>query len=356
MINLKIIRSSKQEKSKKSLFVFLFIGILAVFYAEVNSGSSPLWFVNPWGLIIVFWLYFSHLLFYVNVAIRKNRVSLSQLYLLGCLVGLYEGPITKVLYHGYPNGDPASVVFMGFAVLEFIMLVFFWHPIFSFLLPVIVFELLSLDYLQKNAIHSWLEDSVFFTRPRLAKFIFMTIAFIGATFLASNTGFDYGIILFAGLGNFIMLMILKWFNLNNQNLKGIQSLYLSNKWFIIVFIYLILLYTITFSFLETQYIPQLYTLALTGLIYIFILGLFFISPITLKSKSIKVAPLDYNKIIQYSWILWIIFLLIIPITAGPFSIFFLFLYLSLLGFGLLLFFSRFLWIFKRSNSRSVINN
>ena len=153
-----------------TLKVLLFIGILSVFYAEVNSGSSPTWFANPWGIVIVFSLYLGHLLFYVNIAIRTERVSLSQLYLLGCLVGLYEGPITKVLWHGYPS-QTASLFFLGFAVTEFIMLVFFWHPIFSFMLPVIIYELLSLDYLKKHEMHSWLEQTIFFTSPRLSKFL-----------------------------------------------------------------------------------------------------------------------------------------------------------------------------------------
>lgn len=332
------------ENTKTPLSAFLFIGIVSVFYAEVNSGSSPTWFANPWGLLVVFWLYFAHLLFYVNIAIRKNRVSLSQLYLLGCLVGLYEGPITKVLWHGYP-GQTATYFFLGFAVLEFIMLVFFWHPIFSFLLPVVIFELLSLDYLRTNSIHSWLEDSFLFTRPRLSKFIFVLIAIIGATFLSTNAGFNLEIILVSGLGNFILLILLKKHNLNSNKLKGIQSLYLSSKWFKIVFIYLVLLYSVTFVFLGAEYMPQTYTLVLTALIYLFILSMFFISPAKVKSEAFRIASVDYSQLIQNSWIIWLILVLIFPFIAGIISVELILLYLCLLIFGLILFISRIVWIF-----------
>ncbi len=333
------------QKIKTPLTVFLFIGVLSVFYAEVNSGSSPIWFIQPWGLLVVFWLYFAHLLFYVNIAIRKNRVSLTHLYLLGCLVGLYEGPITKVLYHGYPSGDTPAVMFLGFAVIEFIMLVFFWHPIFSFMLPVIVFELLSVDNLQKNLSHSWLEDSFFFTRPRFTKFVFITIAVIGAVFLSVNADFKVVIILFSGIINFLILILLKRKNINNESLKGIKTLYLSKKWFLIVFLYLVILYSLTFAFIGSENIPQPYTLLLTGLIYLFILSLFLMSPEKLELKSFYTPPFDYNKIIQYSWTLWLILLVIFPFLTGPVSVALIFLYLLLVGFGLLLFINRVIAVF-----------
>ena len=342
-INFFLLIRLKVQNAKTPLSVFLFIGVLSVFYAEVNSGSSPLWFANLWGLLLVFWLYFAHLLFYVNIALRKNRISLSQLYLLGCLVGLYEGPITKVLWHGYP-GQTATYFFLGFAVLEFIMLVFFWHPIFSFLLPVVIFELLSVEYLQTNSLYSWLEDSIFFTRPRLSKFIFVVIAFIGATFLSVNTLFNIEIILLSGLGNFILLILLKKYNLRSNRLHGIQSLYLSNKWFTIVFIYLVLLYSFAFMFLEAIYIPQMYTLVLTAVIYLVILGMFFISPKKVKHESFKTVPTNYSQLIQYSWIIWLIFLLIFPFIAKIASTELILLYLLLLVFGLILFINRLFWV------------
>ena len=353
-----LLQSHNKENFKTPLSIFLFIGFLSVFYAEVNSGSSPIWFLNPWGLLVVFWLYFAHLLFYLNVAIRKNRMSLSQLYLLGCLVGLYEGPITKVLYHGYPSGDTPAVMFLGFAVFEFIMLVFFWHPIFSFLLPIVFFELLSLDYLHANSMHSWLEDSMFFTRPRLSKFILIAIAFIGATFLSVNAGFNIGLILLTGIANVIILIYLKKYNLESNRLKGAQSLYLSSKWFKIFFIYLVLLYSITFIALSPENIPQTSTLILTAFIYLFILILFFLSPVKLKLKSFIVSPLDYTELIQYSWILWLIFLLIFPFIAGAISIELVLMYLFLLGFGVILFLSRAFWVvsckFRKNKNNEIL--
>ncbi len=343
MIYLEKLNTMSTIASRAPLSILLFIGILSVFYAEVNSGSYPLWFSNPWGLLIVFWLYFAHLLFYVNIALRTKRVSLTQLYLLGCLVGLYEGPITKVLWHGYP-GQTASTFFLGFEVFEFMMLVFFWHPIFSFLLPIVFFELLSLKYFQDNQMSSWLQNTIFFSKPRLAKFLLLAIAFIGATFLSVNGHFNLPIILFSGIINVGLLTLLRWHNTKTHKLKGIQSLYLSNKWFGIVIIYLILLYTLTFIFLAPEYIPQTITLVLTGLIYIFIFIIFLLSPVNKKFEHYSISPLDYNKLIQYSWILWLVFLVMFTFIAGTISVELILLYLFLLVFGTILFITRILKI------------
>ena len=333
------------ENKKTPLYIFIFIGILSVFYAEVNSGSSPIWFINPWGILVVFFLYWAHLLFYVNIAIRTNRVSLSQLYLLGCLIGLYEGPITKVLYNGYPNAETApAIMFLGFAVLEFIMLVFFWHPIFSFLLPVIIFELISVENLQQYSIHSWLEDSFFFTKPQLTKIIAIAIAVVGAVFLTVNSKFFFALLFFSGLGNLLLLFLFKKLVSQSEKNFGIQTLLLSNKWLKIVLVYLVFLYISMFFIIPSDPIPQIFPLILTGIIYLLILGLFLLSPIKLKIKSLTKPQLNYNRLIRNSWLIWFLLILILPVIPGITSVVLVIVYLFLLFFGLFIFLTRVIWI------------
>ena len=120
--------SSPQKRIK--IISFLLVGTLSVFFTEVFAGSSPLWFIDSWGIFMVFPLYSMHLIFFLNVAFRIKRTSLGHLYLLGVLIGLYESWITKVLWAGYPGAEaPLMGTFLGIAILEFSVLVFFWHPI-----------------------------------------------------------------------------------------------------------------------------------------------------------------------------------------------------------------------------------
>ena len=132
---------------------------------------------------------------------------------------------------------------------------------------------------------------------------------------------------------------------------------LSSKWLKVVFIYLVLLYSLTFIALSPEKIPQTYTLILTVLIYLFIVVIFLLSPVKLKSKVFSMPPLDYTKLIQYSWILWLVFLLIFPFIAGAISIELVLMYLFLLGFGVILFLSRIFWVvsckFRKSKTIDV---
>lgn len=111
---------------RTKLIMFLLVGTLSVFFTEVFAGSSPLWFTDLWGILMVFQLYFMHLIFFLNIAYRTKRTSLVHLYLFGVLIGLYESWITKVLWAGYPGAEaPVMGILLGIAILEFSVLVFF---------------------------------------------------------------------------------------------------------------------------------------------------------------------------------------------------------------------------------------
>jgi hypothetical protein len=130
---------------KRNVWAVLLAGALSMFFAEVVAGSSTLWFIDPWALLTTYPLYLAHLLFYLNLAHKKNRFSLPHLYLWGMLFALYEAPITQVLWKGYMNeAEGARIVFLGVASIEFIVLVLFWHPIMSFMLPVLFYEALAI--------------------------------------------------------------------------------------------------------------------------------------------------------------------------------------------------------------------
>lgn len=85
-----------------------------------------------------------HTVFFLSLAIKYKKTSIRQLYWFGVLFGLYEAVITKVLWQGYMHETgPALGRILGVASIEFPLLVFFWHPIFSFILPILTYQILS---------------------------------------------------------------------------------------------------------------------------------------------------------------------------------------------------------------------
>lgn len=114
------------------------VGVLSGYWAEVTCGSSPLIFASPWGLIVTLPLYSVHLWAIGGAALRRGRNQLICLYLAGTVFGLYEAYITKVLWAPPWNAHP--IRFGGVALLEFLLLVFFWHPVMAFVIPVLTAE------------------------------------------------------------------------------------------------------------------------------------------------------------------------------------------------------------------------
>ncbi|MHA1615039.1 MAG: hypothetical protein ACTSYJ_09355, partial [Candidatus Thorarchaeota archaeon] len=129
------------KKGSSLLAIFLF-GFLSMIFAEVFSGASPLWFLGIWGWFVTLPLYWAHALLLLNLAMKYERTSLTQLYLWGVIFGLYEGWMTKVIWAGYMGDIPAYGVFLGFAVGEFFVIALFWHALFSFIIPILVFQII----------------------------------------------------------------------------------------------------------------------------------------------------------------------------------------------------------------------
>lgn len=123
----------------------LYLGFVVLVSAEMFSGSSagPKLF-TWWTWCVTFWVYFLHLFLFANLAVRTRRTSLRALYLWGVVYGIYEGPLTKVIWAGFGSqgefalaGDGFSGQLLGHGLVEMSM-VFLWHPVASFLLPLCV--------------------------------------------------------------------------------------------------------------------------------------------------------------------------------------------------------------------------
>ena len=113
-------------------------------FAEVFSGSQPLWPLDIGGWLLIYPLYSLHTIFLFLLALNLKKISLEGLYYMGMIFGLYESWITKVLWGGYFDvGKPLMQPILGIAILEFIVLVLYWHAIMSFIAPLIVYQIFT---------------------------------------------------------------------------------------------------------------------------------------------------------------------------------------------------------------------
>ena len=229
----------------KKAFSILLLGVLSMLFAEVFSGASTLWFVTWFGVFITLSLYLGHAVFFFNVAVRTNRTSLRQLYFFGMMFGLYEALITKVLFAGYPGSTgPMVGTFLGVAWGEFLTLVLFWHPVMSFIMPILVYELLSRDVLPGH------ERVLQKNRWTLVGVGMLVIA--GAAF--QSNGAKYNVLVSVGSTAGTLLIILVLHHLTRGKTR--QSLVLGTKGMVVLVVYLIALYGAFTAFVLTEKLPR----------------------------------------------------------------------------------------------------
>jgi hypothetical protein len=267
-----------------------------MFFTEVFAGSSPLWFISPWAILVTFPLYLVHLLFFLNVALRTKRTSIGHLYLFGVFIGLYESWITKVLWAGYPGTTgPIMGTVLGIAALEFSVLVFFWHPVFAFVLPILTFEALALSGGSHERSELIILRSHFASlkkNPKLLGFLTFS-AILGSGFLSLNTRNNVIKADLTILGSVLLISLLYQTARKNPSSFSIHSLQLGRKGMAAAAIFLALLYAFALPFLQPEKIPDspLPILAIGGF-YVLLASLFRISPSDKVSEDRTGAPVD----------------------------------------------------------------
>jgi len=234
--------------------------------AEVLSGASVLWFVTAWGWIVTLPLYMVHLVFLFSLAVLFRRTSLTSLYLWGVIFGLYESWITKVTWAGYIGSEPAGGTVLGFAPAEFLIIVLFWHPVMSFLLPLLLFETLSSSGADDAPLlpgHRWL-----LARGRRSIALFSGFALIGAAFLTMNSAYNAvsALVTLLGSAGIVAVLYKAVLKVSRDNFS-VYSLALKKKGLILAIIYLAALYILAFFVLVPEHIPPAPTILLTVLIY-----------------------------------------------------------------------------------------
>ena len=107
--------------------------------AEVLSMNDPIPWSHPMGYLLGYPVYGLHILVLGGLLYRFGRVRLVTIMCYGGLFGLYEAYLTKMVWTSL--GTALSAQIGGVHLLETLLLVFSFHPVMSFLLPLIIAEL-----------------------------------------------------------------------------------------------------------------------------------------------------------------------------------------------------------------------
>ncbi len=177
-------------------FFWLILGSFSVFFAEVTVGSDMFPFFLPIGILLTWPLYALHILVLGSIVLRRPWLRFASLYFAGCIFGLYEAYITKVLWNPPWNGEALRIG--GVALVETMLLVLFYHAVMAFIVPLAVAERLLTGSSQvvgtlKPRLARWMEEKWFVVVFAIACGVLQTVNSpsmlhtIGST--SSTTGF-----------------------------------------------------------------------------------------------------------------------------------------------------------------------
>lgn len=224
--------------TKRVRFILLvLLSLISVFFAEVISGSMRYPLFDLWGYFVVIPLYGLHtiiLLYILRGSIQNKKILFSTLYFGGVLFGLYEAYITKVLFVGL--SEDAFMV-LNIPIIDYIVLVFFWHPIFSFIIPVLVFEkiIAKTDYVYQGL-------PEFIKKILSKKFGILLIMILVGFFSAFNGMFDSLTLSELSLAVPILLIILWVYKKGHNNAYTLDDILPSKKGMLFGGLYLLVMY------------------------------------------------------------------------------------------------------------------
>ena len=259
-----------QSSQPKVLFARLLIGLIVLICAEVFSGASlhaGLW--SPWTLVVTYWLYFAHFFLFTTLAARTGRTSLSSLYLWGVLFGLYESWITKVIWHGYSGDGKFAMGQIGPYGFSEISMVFLFHPVASFILPLTVTCLLCPSLRRLFPELSW-----FTAKSSGARMVQIYLIFSFAPVMAMNSGGPLNLALNLAVAIILLLALLRFARPALTDSDGRRLVVFGCQGFAGLCVYLALLYGVAYAVLRPDGLPSVavqlctfvfYGLAIAGL-------------------------------------------------------------------------------------------
>ena len=290
----------------RKLVFWLLLGLLSVILAEVTCASSPYPFFDGWGLLVVTPLYTLHTLFLAGLIYQRKSVSLPVLLLAGMLFGLYEALITKVIWD--PTwGDKASMA-GGVAWLQTSVLVFFWHPWFAFIFPLLFGEVLF-----------WASDEVSAALPafmqKKAKWLWpMLLAALCGVNQGANTASIHSALLstLEALGVFLLFSGL-WKIVSKCQPLSMRNLLPKGRELVWIGILLGLLYALSIPLIRPESLPR------SAGPYLIIGGIYLFTILVLYSnlKKVNVAiPVIQPTARRFPWVKLGLFVLVYLVFAA----------------------------------------
>lgn len=126
----------------KALFWFL-LATLSMAIPEVGTMNDPIPWSHAGGWLIGYPVYGLHILFLAGIMYRWPLGGFLTLMAYGGLFGLYEGYMIKQLWN--PSWAPEVTQNIGgVRILHTHFLVFWVHPLFAFVVPLVLSEMLAL--------------------------------------------------------------------------------------------------------------------------------------------------------------------------------------------------------------------
>ena len=254
-----------ENRGSAVVFARLLVGLIVLICAEVFSGASlrmGLW--HPWTLLLTYWLYFAHFFLLTTLAVRTGRTTLSCLYLWGVLFGLYESWITKVIWSGYNGDGKFAMGHIGPYGFSEISMVFIYHPVASFILPLAVACLLC------PSLRRLFPELAWFTGKTWgARIVQVYLVFSFAPTMAMNSGGPINLAANLAVAIILLLALLRLARPALSSSDGRPIVVFGRRGFAGLCIYLALLYGVAYVALRPEARPsvgvQLFTFVFYGL-------------------------------------------------------------------------------------------
>jgi hypothetical protein len=259
-----------EKPRPKVLFARLLVGWIVLICAEVFSGASlqiGLW--NPWTVLVTYWLYFAHFFFFTTLAVRTGRTSLTCLYLWGVLFGLYESWLTKVIWYGYGGNGNFAMGHLGPYGFSEISMVFFFHPVMSFILPLVVTCLLCPPLKRLFPDLAW-----FAGKSKGARIVQVYLVIAFAPVMAMNSGGPTNLAANLAVAIVLLAVLLRLARPALASDDGRRIVVFGRRGFGGLCVYLALLYEVGYACVKPEGLPSLavqlftlvfYALAVVGL-------------------------------------------------------------------------------------------
>lgn len=301
---------SSHPSKRLKLFFWLLLGALSTFFAEVVAGSDPFPYFRPWGILLVCPLYTLHTVVLATIVFRHGKPQFSPLFIAGAIFGLYEAYITKVIWS--PTWGAPMIPVAEIAIIEAMVLVLFWHPFLSFIIPLLVGESLLTN---SREILDRLPGffKTIFSSKTMSSLLFAALAVLFSITHSANSASPL-LALASGLSTtaFLAVWIAVWRKMTIGWQYDMRALLPGKRALAVLSFLLAFLYLATGILLRPEVLPGvtghvLVLLTYVGFILLLIRGL-------RKSRE-EVPPEPVNSPVEFSWKMYLVLALLFTLSS-----------------------------------------